>query len=125
VSMSIVTTLLCVSTMSCARRYWARVVKVFPPRSLRTRASSSTSDSISPPSDDEMEPHRLSGDLKQPAAQLNANDDPKSYYYKVQLIEEGATGEADHPDVKGKGKPSAPSAKWGASLMEVQCEAMR
>jgi bromodomain adjacent to zinc finger domain protein 1A len=112
----------CVSQNCRAGRYWARVVKVYPPRALRTRASSSTSDSISPPSDDEMEPHRISGDLKQPIAQLNATDDPKSYYYKVQLIEEGITGDSEHSDIKGKGKTSP---KWGGSLMEVQCEAMR
>lgn len=97
-------------------------MKVYPPRALRTRASSSTSDSISPPSDDEMEPHRVSGDLKQPIAQLNAADDPKTYYYKVQLIEEGVTAEPEYSDLKGKGKTPA---KWGGSLMEVQCEAMR
>lgn len=98
------------------------MVKVYPPRALRTRASSSTSDSITPPSDDEIEPHRISGDLKQPIAQLNSTDDPKSYYYKVQLIEEGTATDPEYLDIKGKGKTSA---KWGGSLMEVQCEAMR
>ncbi|KAF8523145.1 chromatin remodeling complex protein [Hysterangium stoloniferum] len=102
-------------------RYWARVVKVFPPRSQRTRASSSTSDSVQPPSDDETEPHRISGDLKIPVAQLNSTDDPKGYYYKVQLIEEGVGTDMEYPESKGKGK-SAP--KWSSSLMEVQCEAM-
>ncbi|KAF8581380.1 chromatin remodeling complex protein [Ramaria rubella] len=105
-------------------RYWARVIQVYPPRALRARASSTTSDNTtSPPPDavDEVEPHRISGDLKQPIAQLNAIDDPKSYYYKVQLIEEGTTGDSEYPDAKGKGKASV---KYGTSLMEVQSDVM-
>lgn len=100
------------------QRFWARVVKVYPPK-LKQGASSAASGSTSPPPEEELEPHRVIGDLKVPASEINAVDDPKRYYYKVQLSEDGNVFEEDP---KGKGKTSG---KFAGSVMDVQCESMR
>ena len=72
-------------------------------------------------SDDEALPiHKLSGDLKIPAKDVNAKDDPAKYFYKVQILEE--QNEKSHEKSKTTAKDRA---KWNGSLMEVQCNVMR
>jgi hypothetical protein len=125
------------SLTSHVPRFWATVVQVFPPKNtsadvagpLNTaatnHASTSTSTSpesvLSPMSDDEPLPiHNLSGDLKIPAKDVNAKDDPAKYFYKVQILEE--QNEKSHEKSKTTAKDRA---KWNGSLMEVQCNVMR
>jgi len=72
-------------------------------------------------SDDEPPPiHNLSGDLKIPAKDVNAKDDPAKYFYKVQILEE--QNDKSHEKSKTTAKDRA---KWNGSLMEVQCSVMR
>jgi hypothetical protein len=72
-------------------------------------------------SDDEPPPiHNLSGDLKIPAKDVNAKDDPAKYFYKVQILEE--QNDKSHEKSKTTAKDRA---KWNGSLMEVQCNVMR
>jgi hypothetical protein len=115
-------------------RFWAKVVQVFPPKpstdaaatlgaSSSKQASTSTSPEsvLSPMSDDEQQSiHKLSGDLKVPAKEVNAKDDPTKYFYKVQILEE--QNEKSHEKSKTSAKDRA---KWSGSLMEVQCSVMR
>jgi hypothetical protein len=119
-------------------RFWATVVQVFPPKNntvnnltglsnmtIVNHAPTSTSTSPesvpSPISDDEPPPiHNLSGDLKIPAKDVNAKDDPAKYFYKVQILEE--QNEKSHEKSKTTAKDRA---KWNGSLMEVQCNVMR
>jgi hypothetical protein len=117
-------------------KFWATVVQVFPPKLAGTdvagpstaaptnHASTSTPTSpesdLSPMSDDEPQPiHNLSGDLKIPAKDVNAKDDPFKYFYKVQILEE--QNEKSHEKSKTTAKDRA---KWNGSLMEVQCNVM-
>jgi len=102
-------------------RYWAKIVKVFNP-STNKGASSTASGSTSPPPDKEVPPHHISGDLKVPAIQVNTLDDPRRYWYKVQLTEEGNSVDPESSESKGKGKSAS---KWENSLMDVQCDVMR
>lgn len=99
------------------QRFWARIAKVYPPY-VPKGASSTPSGSASPPPEEDTEPHRISGDLKIPASEVNAADDPKGYYYKVQLSEDGNLFD---DDLKGKGK----TGRFAGSFMDVQCECMR
>lgn len=73
---------------------------------------------------EEEEPHVLGGDLKIPAKDANAKDDPTLYFYWVHILEL----EKDKND-KSKGattKPTeAPDPQMIGSLMEVQCGMMR
>lgn len=72
-------------------------------------------------SDEEQQPvHNLTGDLKIPAKDVNAQDDPTKYFYKVQILEE--QNEKSHEKSKTSAKDRA---KWSGSLMEVQCSVMR
>lgn len=64
--------------------------------------------------------HKLEGDLKIPAKDVNAKDDPAKYFYKVQILEE--QNEKSHEKSKTSAKDRA---KWSGSLMEVQCSVMR
>ena len=52
-----------------------------------------------------------------------ARDDPKAYYYQVQVLEEDKQGPGKaNEKVKGK---EANKAKYSGSLMDVRCGAMR
>lgn len=125
------------SLMLYVSRFWATVVQVFPPKLITgtdvagpsaaptNHASTSTSTSpesvLSPMSDDEPQlVHNLSGDLKIPAKEVNAKDEPARYFYKVQILEE--QNEKSHEKSKTTAKDRA---KWNGSLMEVQCNVMR
>jgi bromodomain adjacent to zinc finger domain protein 1A len=125
------------SLMPDISRFWATVVQVFPPKLAGTdvagpstaaptnHASTSTPTSpesdLSPMSDDEPQPiHNLSGDLKIPAKDVNAKDDPFKYFYKVQILEEQNEKSQEKSRTTAKDR-----AKWNGSLMEVQCNVMR
>lgn len=72
-------------------------------------------------SEDESVPiHKLGGDLKVPAKEVNAKDDPTKYFYKVQILEE--QNEKSHEKSK---IPAKERAKYNGSSMEVQCPVMR
>jgi hypothetical protein len=100
------------------QRFWARVLKVYPPKHKQS-PSSPASGSNSLPPEERIEPHRIFGDLKVPVSELNATDNPKEYYYKVQLSEDGYIFDED---TKGKGKASG---KFVGSVMIVRCDCMR
>jgi len=92
-----------------------------PANHASTSTSTSPESVLSPISDDEPQPiHNLSGDLKIPAKDANAKDDPAKYFYKVQILEE--QNEKSHEKSKTTARDRA---KWNGSLMEVQCNVMR
>ncbi|KAJ7275336.1 chromatin remodeling complex protein [Mycena haematopus] len=107
-------------------KYYARVDKVFPPKysndtSARdahkpTNGASSSVASL----EDEAPPHVLSGDLKEPAKDANARDDPKLYYYWVHVLEL----EKDKSHDKQKANAAEKDGKMIDSLREVQCDMM-
>ncbi|KIJ68264.1 hypothetical protein HYDPIDRAFT_146150 [Hydnomerulius pinastri MD-312] len=110
-------------------KFYARVVQVYPPKSgpggaepsLPNEASTSTSPpQTSPPvTEDNLQIHKMGGDLKIPAKDALVKDDPLKYFYKVQILEE------QHDKSHEKGKSSLKDkAKWSGSLMDVQCTAM-
>ncbi|THH20227.1 hypothetical protein EW146_g1101 [Bondarzewia mesenterica] len=111
-------------------KFLARVLEVYPPR------SSSILSLVNPESNDGPVassssrppivksspglPHRIYGDLKIPAAEVNAADDPAKYYYKVQILEE------EKPEGRDKHGASAKEARarYSGSYLEVQCSQM-
>lgn len=108
-------------------RFYARVLQVYPPRhdpdstddTPENQASSST---FPPPAtpDENVQIHKIGGDLKIPAKESVARDDPLRYSYKVQILDE------QHDRSHEKGKLSLKEkVKWSGSLMDVQCTAMR
>lgn len=110
-------------------RFFARVVEVFPPRppsppkpDTTPVASTSSQPPPSPPKPPCPPIHNISGDLKVPAKEVNATDDPQKYYYKVQLLEEEKS-ESARDKMAAYAKEAR--AKWTGSLMEVQCPVMR
>lgn len=81
------------------------------------------SSSASPPSDEEV-PHDISGDLKIPAKDANAKDDPALYYYWVHVLE--LEKDKSHEKSKSAAAKSAENeVQMIGSLMEVQCGVMR
>lgn len=110
-------------------RFFARVVEVFPPRppsppkpDTNPIASTSSQPPPSPPKRPSLPIHDIRGDLKTPAKEVNAADDPQKYYYKVQLLEEEKSESAKD---KMAAYAKEARAKWTGSLMEVQCPVMR
>ncbi|KAJ7597210.1 chromatin remodeling complex protein [Mycena floridula] len=101
-------------------KYYARVDRVYPPKyNLDQSARDAHKHSIDTPTDDE-EPHSILGDLKIPAKEANALDDPTLYYYWVNILEL-------EKDKNDKGKSVAKAGDDGqvvGSLMEVQCGMM-
>ncbi|TFY79366.1 hypothetical protein EWM64_g4644 [Hericium alpestre] len=106
-------------------KFLARIVEVFPPRSTPTKveppeeqpvASSSSAVIKSTP----LPVHAIGGDLKVPAKEVNAADDPRKYYYRVQILEE------ERPEGRDKLAASVKEAraKYSGSFMEVQCPVM-
>jgi bromodomain adjacent to zinc finger domain protein 1A len=126
------------ANLPASRRFLARVVDVYPPRinaAAKNGASAngappdqtpgaSSSSSLSSPAElnGRMPVHGIGGDLKVPAKEINAADDPARYLYKVQILEE------ERPE-GARDKLAASTrearAKWNGSLMEVQCAIMR
>ncbi|KII93497.1 hypothetical protein PLICRDRAFT_49537 [Plicaturopsis crispa FD-325 SS-3] len=111
-------------------KFYAKVVQVFAPKHgdaaagpksspVRNGASSSTDPIPSPLPEEDQPIHNISGDLKIPAKDAMAGDDPAKYFYKVQILEEEKGPERSKSHAKDTGK-----AKWNGSLMEVQCSVM-
>ncbi|KAG9314516.1 chromatin remodeling complex protein [Chiua virens] len=110
-------------------KFYAKVLRVCPPKPPAEapetvpsdQASSSTSPAQTPPVDstNDVEIHKIGGDLKIPAKEAQAKDDPLQYTYHVQILEE------PHDKSHEKGK-SAPKDKgqWSGRLVEVQCNIM-
>ncbi|KAF7339722.1 Chromatin remodeling complex protein [Mycena sanguinolenta] len=108
-------------------KYYARVDKVFPPKysndtSARDAHKPSTNGASSSvlPLEEEAPPHVLTGDLKEPAKDANARDDPKLYYYWVHVLEL----EKDKAHDKQKANAADKDGKMIDSLREVQCDMM-
>ncbi|KAI0053291.1 chromatin remodeling complex protein [Auriscalpium vulgare] len=105
-------------------KFLARVVEVFPPRVNSSMAVDDhrpvASTSALPPPNASRPVHMIGGDLKVPAKEVNAADDPVKYLYKVQILEE------EKSDGRDKHPASAKElrAKWSGSLMDVQCAVM-
>ena len=94
--------------------------------SVDVPAENQASSSSAPPppngtsTGDTVQIHKIGGDLKMPAKEALARDDPLKYLYKVQILEE------QHERSHDKGKAAVKDkAKWTGSLMDVQCSAMR
>ncbi|KIK82429.1 hypothetical protein PAXRUDRAFT_64788, partial [Paxillus rubicundulus Ve08.2h10] len=110
-------------------KFFAKVVQVYPQKidpgvveaSSPNQASSSTSPPQPPPLavEDNVQIHKIGGDLKIPIKEALARDDPLKYFYKVQILEE------QHDKSHEKGKASLKDkAKWSGRLIDVQCTAM-
>jgi bromodomain adjacent to zinc finger domain protein 1A len=96
-------------------RYFARIVKAIPPQAAASPFAKVTEH---PPL------HQISGDLKVPAKDVNATDDPAQYSYHIHIIDEERS--SDHKlSVKDRETREANRAKWSESLMEVQCGSLR
>ena len=104
-------------------------MQAYPPKStidttasIKQASTSISSTSDRPPmfKDESVPIHQLEGDLKVPAKEANAKDDPAKYFYKVQILEE--QNEKSHEKSK---IPAKERAKYNGSLMEVQCQVMR
>jgi bromodomain adjacent to zinc finger domain protein 1A len=68
--------------------------------------------------------HQIGGDLKVPAKDVNAGDEPGKYNYHIHIIDEERS--SDHKlSVKDRETREANRAKWSESLMEVQCGSLR
>ncbi|OCH96490.1 chromatin remodeling complex protein [Obba rivulosa] len=108
-------------------KYSARIVQVFPSRGSfgqsisRNSPAAVASSSSSPLSDEEQPIHKIAEDLKIPVKDSIARDDPTKYFYKVQILDEEKQPGVRNHDKKGK-EPT--KAKWGGSLMDVQCSMM-
>ena len=72
---------------------------------------------------EEDAPHALGGDLKEPAKDANARDDPKLYYYWVHILE--LEKEKSHDKQKAAAKDVEKDGKMIDSLREVQCDMIR
>ncbi|KAJ7786002.1 chromatin remodeling complex protein [Mycena metata] len=109
-------------------KYYARVDKVFPPKysndtSARDAHKPNAASSSVSPIEDEDPPHVLGGDLKEPAKDANARDDPKLYYYWVHILE--LEKEKSHDKQKASAAKNAEKdGKMIDSLREVQCDMM-
>ncbi|CAK5264756.1 unnamed protein product [Mycena citricolor] len=105
-------------------KYHAEIRKVFPPKyndkpDAREAFKSGQGCSSSEPIAVDEPPHAIVGDLKEPAKEANARDDPALYYYWVHLFE---------PEKDSKQKAAAKNAEQDPSavdsLREVQCGAL-
>lgn len=111
-------------------RYLARVVQVFPPRppykpsSSRTSPEGQASSSTTPLPDEEPIIHKIAEDLKISVQDSIARDDPKNYYYKIQILEEERSATQGKASDRNKGKEVRQS-KYTGSLMDVRCSQMR
>lgn len=105
-------------------KFYARILHVYPPKSgpnnmdTEKQASTSTSPPVCTP-EESTQIHKIGGDLKIPAKEGLALDDPLKYLYKVQILEE------QHDRSHEKGKLSLKEkVKWSGSVMDVQCTVM-
>lgn len=73
-------------------------------------------------SDDDAPVHPVSGDLKIPAKDLNAKDDPTKYLYWVKVQE--PEKEKSH-EKKSTAKAAGKGGELSGSVMEIKCNVMR
>jgi hypothetical protein len=100
------------------------VEKVYPPKyNADANARDAHKDASSSSTLDDDPPHVIGGDLKVPAKDALANDNPTLYYYWVHLTEL----ERDKSHEKGKSSTKITDAdkRLVGSLIEVQCGMMR
>ncbi|VDB99827.1 unnamed protein product [Peniophora sp. CBMAI 1063] len=106
------------------QKFTAFVVEVYPPRLTAANGSEThgASSSNGAPGMSGRKPvHGIGGDLKVPAKEVNKEDDPNTYLYRVQIVEE------EKPEgARDKMAVSTREArlKWNGSVMEVKCNIM-
>ncbi|KAJ7071546.1 ATP-utilizing chromatin assembly and remodelling N-terminal-domain-containing protein [Mycena amicta] len=107
-------------------KYGARVEKVFTPKYNQDTTARDTYKPSTPGGkssefpEGEDPPHAITGDLKEPAKDANARDDPKLYYYWVHILE-FERGKGDSAKAAAK---DSENGKMIDSIREVQCEMM-
>jgi bromodomain adjacent to zinc finger domain protein 1A len=104
---------------------------VYPPRTPveqgpqpHASTSATPASGLSPLSDDERDLpiHPIGGDLKIPAKETAAKDDPTRYYYWVEVLEP----EKERSHEKGKlAVKYSVKGELSGSFMEVRCGVMR
>ena len=100
-------------------------MEVYPPRLNAANGSETpgASSSNGAPNMSGRKPvHGIGGDLKVPAKEVNKEDDPNAYLYRIQIVEE------EKPEgARDKMAVSTREArlKWHGSVMEVKCNIMR
>lgn len=68
-------------------RYYARIARIFPPRRPSPSPSPSSTNSLTPPPQEIPPAHSLVSDLMISQDDADKIDDPRAYYYSVQLVE--------------------------------------
>ncbi|KDQ09270.1 hypothetical protein BOTBODRAFT_58767 [Botryobasidium botryosum FD-172 SS1] len=107
-------------------KYYARIMQVFPPKTLSSPVrpskhghplQQSHTPSSPPPAQDEVRAlyHSIGGTLAIPVEEVIARDDPNGYFYRVRVVEEGTL-----EDGEGKSR----DLKWGSSELEVKAYQM-
>ncbi|KAF8310996.1 hypothetical protein DL93DRAFT_2083951 [Clavulina sp. PMI_390] len=94
-------------------KYFGRITKVFPPKNLTNGTSQ--------PSNTPLDPHVIGVDLRIPAEDALARDDPMAYFYAVQLVEDST---ALSVDSKPPGTNTSESEKWSSSEMETKASSL-
>ncbi|TFK30606.1 hypothetical protein FA15DRAFT_662605 [Coprinopsis marcescibilis] len=102
-------------------RYLARIDRVYPPKFSDSKVRDSYKD-MAPNSLDSEELHPVGGDLKIPAEECNARDNPSGYYYWVYLLE--LEKDKSHEKGKTKAQEAQKDGKLVGSLIEVKCPMM-
>ncbi|KAF8342653.1 ATP-utilizing chromatin assembly and remodelling N-terminal-domain-containing protein [Cantharellus anzutake] len=95
-------------------KYYARIIKVFPPKTLINGTSPSKD---APP----IVPHSVGVNLRVSYEESVEKDDPMGYFYAVRMIEET---DASTGDGGGEADDDPESEKWAGSEMEVKANAM-
>ncbi|PPQ89585.1 hypothetical protein CVT25_012330 [Psilocybe cyanescens] len=104
-------------------KYYARVEKVYPPKyNSDAKARDAHMDASSSSTLDDDPPHIIGGDLKIPAKDAYANDNPTLYYYWVHLTD--LERDKSHEKGKSSSKISDHDKRLVGSLIEVQCNMM-
>ncbi|KAF8973733.1 ATP-utilizing chromatin assembly and remodelling N-terminal-domain-containing protein [Flammula alnicola] len=104
-------------------KYYARVEKVYPPKyNADAKARDAHMDASSSSTLDDDPPHVIGGDLKIPAKDAFAKDNPTLYYYWVHLTE--LERDKSHEKGKSSTKITDSDKRLVGSLIEVQCGMM-
>lgn len=86
-------------------RYWARVLTVRMPAQVS-----------------DEEPHRIRGPLRVEDERMRSDNDPSSYVYRVQVLEEVSNSSSAHSASKGIAEKSSSMKN---KIIEVRCLQMR
>ncbi|KAK0465402.1 chromatin remodeling complex protein [Desarmillaria tabescens] len=102
-------------------KYYGTVDTVYPPKFYQDQDARDArkENRGSSPKAELDEPHLITGDLKIPAAEVNAQDRPERYFYWVQITE--PEKEKAHDKAKNAKKQDEDTV---GSLMEVTCQLM-